>query len=86
MATALMELYQDNTDIKIGGWTYASLIGLGVSTNIQWFSDAVAGALIGYAIGTTVGISYRNLLNHTQEETSFGIYITPTVVTFIYQF
>jgi membrane-associated phospholipid phosphatase len=86
MATALMELYPDNTAIKIGGWTYASLIGLGVSTNIHWFSDAVAGALIGYAIGTMVGISFRHLLNHTEEETSFGLYITPIGVTFIYQF
>ena len=86
MATALMELYPDNTAIKIGGLTYASLIGLGVSTNIHWFSDAVAGALIGYAIGTTVGISFRNFMNHTQDETSFGFYITPTGATFIYQF
>jgi membrane-associated phospholipid phosphatase len=86
MATAFMELYPDNAAIKICGLTYASLIGLGVSTNIHWLSDAVAGALIGYVIGTTVGISYRNLLNHTQEEQSYGINIMPTGITFFYQF
>ncbi len=86
MAAALIELYPNNTAVKIGGLIYASLIGLGVSTNIHWFSDAVAGALIGYAIGTTVGIGYRNLLNHTQEEKPYGLYITPTGIIFLYQF
>lgn len=86
MVTALMELYPQNIAIKIGGLTYASLIGLGVSTNIHWLSDAVAGAFIGYAIGSTVGVGYRNLLNHTQEEQSYGFYITPAGVSFIYQF
>jgi membrane-associated phospholipid phosphatase len=86
MATAFMELYPDHAALKIGSLTYASLIGLGVSTNIHWFSDAVAGALIGYAIGTTVGSSYKNLLNHNQEEKSYGLYVTPTGVRFEYQF
>jgi membrane-associated phospholipid phosphatase len=43
MAVTLIKLYPDNSTIRIGGLTYASLIGLGVSTNIHWFSDAVAG-------------------------------------------
>ncbi len=86
MATALMELYPDNTAIKIGGLTYASLIGLGVSTNIHWFSDAVAGALIGYAIGSTVGSSYRSLLTHGADEHSFNFFITPAGATLTYRF
>ncbi len=86
MATTLMELYPDNTAIKIGGLTYASLIGLGVSTNIHWFSDAVAGALIGYAIGSTVGSSYRSLLTHSADEQSFNFIITPAGVTLTFRF
>lgn len=86
MATTLMELYPENTTIKYCGWVYASLIGLGVSTNIHWFSDAVAGALIGYAIGTVVGNDFRNLLNHTDTDKPYGFYITPTGFLFAYHF
>jgi membrane-associated phospholipid phosphatase len=86
MATTLIGLYPDNTAIKIGGLAYATFIGIGVSTNIHWLSDVVAGGLIGYAIGTIVGNDYRNLLNHTQEEQPYGLYITPTGITFTYRF
>jgi membrane-associated phospholipid phosphatase len=86
MATALIGLYPDNTAIKIGGLTYATLIGVGVSTNIHWLSDFVAGALIGYAIGTIVGNDYRSLLNHSTEEKPYGLHITPTGLMFTYNF
>lgn len=86
MATALIELYPNNTAIKICSLTYASLIGLGVSTNIHWASDAVAGALIGWAIGRTVGISFRNLMNGSQKSQAYNFYITPTGVCFNYKF
>jgi membrane-associated phospholipid phosphatase len=35
--------------------TYAFYIGLGVSMTIHWFSDFVAGALIGTVVGLVVG-------------------------------
>ena len=37
---------------------YALNIGLGVSMTIHWFSDFLAGAIIGTAIGTVVGKSF----------------------------
>jgi membrane-associated phospholipid phosphatase len=37
---------------------YALYIGVGVSMTIHWFSDFVAGTLIGTAIGLTVGKSF----------------------------
>jgi membrane-associated phospholipid phosphatase len=86
MAVTLMKLYPDNSTIRIGGLTYASLIGLGVSTNIHWFSDAVAGALIGYAIGDAVGEGYARLMNRTSGGQSYGFYVTPMAIGFIYQF
>jgi membrane-associated phospholipid phosphatase len=86
MATALMELYPGNAAVKIGGLIYASFIGLGVSTNIHWFSDAAAGALIGYAIGSVVGSSYRNLLNRNQNEQSYSLSLAPTGITLTYRF
>lgn len=38
---------------------YAFYIGIGVSVTIHWFSDFAAGAIIGTAIGTIVGKSFR---------------------------
>jgi membrane-associated phospholipid phosphatase len=86
MAMTLVKLYPDNSTIRIGALTYASLIGLGVSTNIHWFSDAVAGALIGYAIGEAVGEGYGRLLNRTSGGRSYGFYVTPMAIGFTYQF
>jgi membrane-associated phospholipid phosphatase len=86
MATTLIELYPDNLAIKIGALTYASLIGLGVSTNVHWSSDVVAGALIGYSIGKAVGAGYRNLMSSTPKEKAYHFYVTPTGVCFNYRF
>jgi membrane-associated phospholipid phosphatase len=86
MATTLIGLYPDNITVKIGGLTYAALIGVGVSTNIHWLSDVVAGGLIGYAIGTIVGNDFRSLLDHTTEEKPYGLHITPTGLMFTYNF
>jgi membrane-associated phospholipid phosphatase len=86
MATTLMELYPESAIIKYGGWAYASLIGLGVSTNIHWLSDAAAGALIGYAIGKSVGTGFRDLMDRRDEPQSFRFFVTPSRVGFTYRF
>ncbi|MHA2029464.1 MAG: phosphatase PAP2 family protein [Candidatus Kariarchaeaceae archaeon] len=41
------------------GFLYAAYIGFGVSTNIHWLSDALAGMLIGITVGRSVSQSYR---------------------------
>ena len=51
---------------------YTTLIGVGVSTNIHWFSDVVGGGLIGAAIGSTVGLRYEDWLNPDQKEQTFN--------------
>jgi hypothetical protein len=38
----------------------------------------VAGALIGWAIGRTVGISFRDLMNRSQKSQAYNFYLTPT--------
>ena len=46
---------------KCVGWlaiAYASYVGVGVSMTIHWFSDFVAGAIIGASIGVVVGKSF----------------------------
>ncbi len=37
---------------------YAFYIGFGVSMTIHWFSDFVAGALVGTSVGLVVGASF----------------------------
>jgi membrane-associated phospholipid phosphatase len=78
MATTLADLYPDNMTVQICSYTYASLIGVGVSTNIHWFSDAVAGAFIGYAIGKTVGTSFNRLINGTEKKQNCNVILTPS--------
>lgn len=60
MAFALIYFYRGNKGILLSALLYAFYIGIGVSTSIHWFSDFAAGALLGTAIGTTVGKSYHD--------------------------
>jgi len=48
--------------MKVAGFIvfiYALYIGIGVSLSIHWFSEFVAGAIIGTVIGVTVGKFYK---------------------------
>ncbi len=83
MAATLSELYPNAAALKTIAYTYASFVGLGVSVNIHWFSDAVAGALIGYSIGKVVGADFGK---QTQTEQSLGFYFTPSGINFTYSF
>lgn len=61
MAAALFVLFPKSKTIKILSAAYAIYIGIGVSATIHWFSDFVAGAIIGMVIGTVVGKSFAKL-------------------------
>ncbi|MGD0328295.1 MAG: phosphatase PAP2 family protein [Minisyncoccia bacterium] len=63
VAVALYMLYRSNRYIKYGALLVALYIGIGVSTNIHWFSEFVAGAIIGSVIGAVVGKSFRYILD-----------------------
>jgi membrane-associated phospholipid phosphatase len=86
MAGALTEMYPDNGTLKLYSWIYAFFIGLGVSTNIHWFSDFAAGALIGYSIGKTVGKSFRNLYEGNSSRNTGGFYFTPNGIGYSIRF
>ncbi|MEN9337749.1 MAG: hypothetical protein RIQ41_63 [Candidatus Parcubacteria bacterium] len=45
--------------VHILAYTYAFYIGIGVSLRIHWFSEFVAGAIIGTVIGVAVGKTWR---------------------------
>ncbi|MCL2601384.1 MAG: phosphatase PAP2 family protein [Treponema sp.] len=76
-AATIAEIYHDNIWVKIGVYTYATFIGFGTTTVAHWASEAVAGALIGYAIGKTVGRSYRQFLEKDKVENNISFYATP---------
>jgi membrane-associated phospholipid phosphatase len=86
MAAALTELYPESWGLKIGAYSYAAFIGVGMSFMAHWLSDSVAGALVGYAIGKSVGAGFRGLAGGSGSAASPGefalaerasFYITP---------
>jgi len=82
-AATIAQIYHDNTPLKVAVFTYASLIGLGMSVYDHWASDVFAGALIGFAIGTTVGKSYRDSSYRSsidEKESKVMFYATPNSV------
>jgi membrane-associated phospholipid phosphatase len=62
-AATIAQIYNDSPLIKLAAFSYAALMGAGVSLSVHWVSDVLAGALMGYAIGATVGRSFRQLLH-----------------------
>ena len=58
-AAVLFILYPQNRSVRWVALIYAIYIGIGVSVNIHWFSEFVAGAIIGTIIGIVVGKSFR---------------------------
>jgi len=65
VAVTLAVLYRRNPAIKYSALLVALYVGIGVSTNIHWFSEFVAGAIIGSVIGSVVGTSFRNKNKNT---------------------
>lgn len=58
IALTLWMLFRKNRSIKFIAIIVAIYIGIGVSTNIHWLSDGIAGALIGSIIGIQIGKSF----------------------------
>jgi hypothetical protein len=69
MATAIVAFYPEKSWVKniaygyIAFLTFSMLIHDGGSAH--WFSDIVAGGLMGIAFGTTIGKGFRNYRNPT---------------------
>jgi membrane-associated phospholipid phosphatase len=66
--------------LKICVYSYAALIGFGVTLDVHWVSEAVAGALIGYAAGKTAGKSFRQLLQGNENKDNFSFYFTHNTI------
>jgi membrane-associated phospholipid phosphatase len=85
-AATITEIYKDNLWLKIGAYSYAALIGFGVSVNVHWASEVFAGALMGYAIGKTVGKSFNKLLVNDESENDISFFFTPNAAGVIMRF
>ena len=72
MAVALFQLFPKQRWLGYVAIAYALYIGLGVSMTIHWFSDFLAGAIIGTAIGTVVGKSFLRSQMHPVEALQVG--------------
>jgi len=59
MSFALFYMFPKNKFIKYFSVIYAFYIGIGVSLSIHWFSDFIAGAIIGTLIGISVVKLYK---------------------------
>jgi membrane-associated phospholipid phosphatase len=72
VAFSLIHYYPDSLLVKIYGYTSVAYMMFTVTAfsggRMHWFSDGVAGLLMGYTIGKTVGDSYRNEGMKTSEK------------------
>jgi membrane-associated phospholipid phosphatase len=58
VSATLWTLYPENKFIRSYAFIYTLYIGIGVSVTIHWFSDFMAGAILGTIIGISVGKSF----------------------------
>jgi hypothetical protein len=72
--TSLLTFYHHSTWLKVAGGAYIGYLFLSVishgRSSMHWFSDAVAGVLMGYAIGSTVGRDFRKRWEGREDEPS----------------
>lgn len=59
MAFALIFMFPKNKTVRFFAIVYALYIGIGVSLSFHWFSDFIAGAILGALIGIAVGKSFK---------------------------
>lgn len=64
MALTFVHLFPKSKTWSYSAILYAFYIGIGVSLSIHWFSEFIAGAIIGSVIGVVVGKSFYTLLTH----------------------
>ena len=62
MVMAFVTLFPGSRKVRVLAPAYAFYIGIGISTNIHWFSEFFAGAIIGTVIGVVVGKSFSLVL------------------------
>ena len=80
-AAVLAEMYDDKPWLKVGVYSYAIVMGISMAASVHWASDVFAGALIGLAVGKTVGRSFARP-NQPPQNISFSFSGTAAAVNF----
>ena len=62
IAFTLITMFPERKRLKWGALATALYVGVGVSFNIHWFSEFIAGAIIGSVAGIVVGRCFKKLL------------------------
>ncbi|HNY31695.1 MAG TPA: phosphatase PAP2 family protein [Fibrobacteria bacterium] len=74
---SLSSFYPDNKPISVAKYTWMGYMFYGVVSHnggsMHWFSDALAGTLMGYAIGRTVGSSFHDQLHPVSSSAPSGL-------------
>ena len=94
VVSALISYYPDKAWLKVAGFGLVAYTMFGVSANnrggMHWFSDAVAGALMSYAVGSTVGKYYRSVYSsqaqQPQSPNNPSMGFNPTGITISFHF
>ncbi len=77
VVSALTNYYPNSTWLKVAGFSLVAYTMFAVSSvnrgGMHWFSDAVAAALMSYAIGSTVGKYYRSVYNRIASQEAAAI-------------
>jgi membrane-associated phospholipid phosphatase len=71
MVMAFVTLFPGSRKVRVLAPAYAFYIGIGISTNIHWFSEFFAGAIIGTVIGVVVGKSFSPHLVSSDKNTTY---------------
>jgi hypothetical protein len=80
IAAALTAYYPDELWIPFLGYPVAALIGFGMMVrDSHWASDLVAGALLGHAIGYSVGAGFRRRAHGTHDVDARTLKLVPVV-------
>jgi len=91
LISTLFAFYPKKTWIAYLGYPIALAIGIGmVEADEHWFSDIIFGAIMGHAIGWTIGTNFRrdfNQLSATEtQKYSFNFFISTQKTGFTYTF
>lgn len=60
LAAVLIVFYADNRAVRIAAFAFAALIASGAAIGFHWFSDVVAGVIIGSLVGVVIARAARD--------------------------
>jgi len=83
VVSALTSYYNDKTWLKYIGYGYISFLAAAVLIDergsAHWFSEIIAGGLMGYAIGVTIGKNFRETVHQQKNSNEISFRWTPCI-------